>query len=406
MRTCCKDAGPNRDNRMNIAFVVNGGHESAMGVRARSFAVRLQDQFVIHCAYRTGNKLYAVVRLFGFLVRVRPALCYVFDMGYSGVLAAGIYRMVSGCSVVVDTGDAIYELSRSTGSRGPLGLWLTKRLEQLAFSISSRVVVRSHRHQELLAAEGIRADAIPDGVDLEQFFPCEQRELRRQCGLEGFTVLGILGSLTWNARQQMCYGSEIVDVIHRLREWPVKGLVIGDGSGLPQLKARCAALGIEDRVVFVGRIPYDDLPRYLNLMDISVSTQTNDIVGQVRTSGKLPLYLACGRFVLATDVGEAGLVLPAEMLVTYHGTHDPEYPARLAERVQALLEHPENLARRAESVAIARAHFDYNLLASQVGQIIERLVPGGGRRASDGAALNRTAEAHLDRSNARPLGKR
>ena len=93
-------------------------------------------------------------------------------------------------------------------------------------------------------------------------------------------------------------------------------------------------------MVFTGRVNYDELPRYLNLMDVCISTQSNDPVGQVRTSGKLPLYLACGRFVLATDVGEAARVLPREMLVTYNGANDPDYPARLVERLRELLEQP------------------------------------------------------------------
>jgi hypothetical protein len=50
-------------------------------------------------------------------------------------------------------------------------------------------------------------------------------------------------------------------------------------------------------------------------MDICLSTQTNDVVGWVRTTGKLPLYLAAGRYVLASRVGEAARVLPEEMLV-------------------------------------------------------------------------------------------
>jgi glycosyltransferase involved in cell wall biosynthesis len=136
-------------------------------------------------------------------------------------------------------------------------------------------------------------------------------------------------------------------------------------------------LGIEDRMVFAGRIPYDDLPHYLNLMDICISTQTNDAVGQVRTTGKLPLYLACGRFVLATAVGEASRVLPGEMLVAYNGVKDPDYPERLAQIVQALVEHPERLRQDAESIAVARAHFDYNTLAARLRETIERLLPPG-----------------------------
>lgn len=364
---------------MKIVFLVNGSAGSAMGVRARSFAERLSADFEIHILYRSANKIQAIVKNVAGLFQFRPALCWVFDMGFSGVLAAGFYRAVSRCRVVVDTGDAIYELARSAGSRGRLGLWLTKQLERYALSISDGVVVRSHPHQELLAGQGIRADAIPDGVDLNQFQPAPAEALRRSLGLDGSVVIGILGSLVWNQRLETCYGAEVVEVIHRLRDHrlrdqPVKGLVIGDGTGLQRLKERCSALGIEDRMVFAGRVAYDNLPQYLNLMDVCISTQSNDPVGQVRTTGKLPLYLACGRFVLATEVGEAARVLPREMLVPYNGASDPEYPARLVERIRELVPHPERLRQPASSVAIARQHFDYNDLAARVGRTIHRVL--------------------------------
>jgi len=193
--------------------------------------------------------------------------------------------------------------------------------------------------------------------------------------LGGVTVIGLLGSLIWNSRWEMCYGSELIEAVDRLRDLPVKGLIVGDGSGLPKLKAQCAARGLRDRIVFVGRIPYDDLPQYLNSMDICLSTQTNDTVGQVRTTGKLPLYLACGRFVLASRVGEAARVLPPEMLVPYEGTKDNEYPGRIIDRVRSLLAQPESLQTRAASVAIAQAHFDYNMLTDRIRQTIVDLLP-------------------------------
>jgi len=388
---------------MKIVFLVNGRFGDAMGIRARSFAERLP--FEIHIVYRSANKLYAILGNLGNLVRFRPALCYVFDMGFSGVIAAGLFRMVSRCRVIVDTGDAIYQLSLSSG-RGRLGSFLTKLLERYALAISDRVVVRSHPHQELLASQGITADVIPDGVDLEQFYPRAEEGLRRQLGLEGCVVAGTLGSLIWNQRLDMCYGSELVEVIHRLRHLPIKGLVIGDGTGLARLKERCASLGILDRMVFAGRIPYDDLPCYLNLMDICLSTQTNDAVGQVRTTGKLPLYLASGRFVLATAVGEAARVLPEEMLVTYNGIQDLDYPERLADRVQALLQDPEQLQRSTESVALARAHFDYDMLAARLRETFEQLVNSRYFEAKTGpVAPDLTGVTRREPVNRRPSGK-
>jgi glycosyltransferase involved in cell wall biosynthesis len=358
-----------------VVFLVNGAPQSAMDVRARSFEERLKTEFRISIGYRSSNKIRAIGQFLALLLRLQPEVCYVFDMGFSGVIAAGLYRLVSRCRCIIDTGDAIYELSRNSGDRGPLGLLLTKFLERFAFAIRDRLVVRSHAHQELLAKRGISATVVPDGVDLRQFSPQNNAQLRQKHGLEGFTVVGLLGSLIWNSRWQMCYGLELIETVDRLRDLPVKGVIVGDGSGLPELKKRCAAAGLEDRIVFLGRVPYDDLPGYINLMDVCLSTQTNDIAGQVRTTGKLPLYLACGRFVLASEVGEAARVLPEAMLVPYEGIKDEQYPSRLADRIRSLLQKPELLQQPAVSTGIARRHFDYDLLAARVRADLNALLP-------------------------------
>src|SRR5438128_12008818 len=95
-----------------LLFLVNGEPNSAMGIRARSFVERLQSGFCIHIAYRPAHKIYAIFRFFWLLLRHRPALCYVLDIGFSGVLAASVYRLLSRCRGVIGTGGDIYELPR------------------------------------------------------------------------------------------------------------------------------------------------------------------------------------------------------------------------------------------------------------------------------------------------------
>src|SRR5581483_1424566 len=129
---------------------------------------------------------------------------------------------------------------------------------------------------------------------------------------------------------------------------------------------------------FLGRLPYEELPAYLNAIDVCLSTQSNDLAGQVRTTGKLPLYLACGRYVLASRVGEAARVLPDEMLVDYHGSFDPAYPERLAGRVRELLDDPARLGAARDTPRIAAEYFDYDRLAERVAAVINRLDRGAG----------------------------
>lgn len=355
---------------IKVAFIVNGDYMSAMGFRARDLAARLSNVYDIHIVYRSRRKIISILRLFTFLLRERPAASYVFDISYTGVLGAGLYKLLWRNCLIIETGDAIVELVRSTGSRGKTGLWLTHLLEQLAFQIADRIVVRGSYHQRWLKHRGIEAEVIQDGVNTQSFTDENQSDLREQYNLEGLMTVGLVGSSVWSEKLQMCYGWELVEVLRLLKERPVKGIMIGGGTGVPHLKARCREYGIEDKIIFLGHVPYEELPRYLNLIDICLSTQTNNLVGQVRTTGKLPLYLAAGRYVLASNVGEAAIVLDKEMLVEYEGVKDCAYPQKLSERVQAILDQPEILKRSVNNVTLAREHFDYNVLAERMAQLI------------------------------------
>ena len=362
-----------------VAFIVSGDYESAMGFRARAMAARLSENYDVQIVYRSRHKIISIVKVFSFLVRVRPVASYVFDISYTGVVASGLYKFMFGNCLVIETGDAIVELARSMG-RGKVGLGLTKLLEKIAFLVADRIVVRGTFHQELLSRQGIDAVLIQDGVDADGFMPEDVSDLRKQYGLEGVMTVGLIGSSIWSEKLQMCYGWDLVEVIRLLKEKPLKGIMIGGGSGIAHLKALCREYGIADKIVFLGHVPYDQLSRYLQLIDICLSTQTNDIVGKVRTTGKLPLYLAAGRYVLASKVGEAALVLEKEMLVDYEGVKDQEYPRKLRERIEDILEHPETLTRAARNVTLANKHFDYAVLAPRMKQVIAGTIERGSGR--------------------------
>lgn len=346
-----------------------------MGYRARSLASHLQKRYDVHIAYRSGSRIRALLRFLRFLLKVKPRISYVFDMSYSGVFGAWLYKLLFRNRLIVDTGDVIYELVRSTGNRGSWGLRLTRWFEQFSLRVADGVVVRGSLHQQWLAGRGVAAEiieVIQDGVDTQQFIPLKVEELRKQYGLDGVLTIGLVGSSVWSKKLGMCYGWELVEALRLLKHAPVKGIIIGHGSGIPRLKALCQEYGIEDKVLFLGYVPYEQLPQYLNLIDVCLSTQTNNLVGQVRTTGKLPLYLAAGRYILASEVGEAARVLDQEMLVQYEGVKDEQYPQKLVGRIKTILDHPQMLERSARNVALAKEYFDYAVLAERMGNFIER----------------------------------
>lgn len=356
--------------------MINGTPTSASGIRASSFADRLPSTWDIHFQHRPTVKWRGILSFVQAVLRLRPQIVYVMDVAYTGVLAGYIAKQLTGCKLITDTGDVAYELAQSTGKYSSRQLALIQWIEQLAIHQSDRLIVRGSYHKSWLERQGSDAvEFVPDGVDTDTVRPVNAMSLRVRLGLEDSLVVGLVGTMSWSEQHQMCYGWDIIAALKLLTDQSVKALLVGDGNGRSILEKQAQAFGVADRVIFTGQVSYDRLPEYLSAMDVCISTQSNNLVGWVRTTGKLPLYLACGKYVIATDVGEASRVLPGVgCLLPYQGIRDDHHPARLAAHLSQLLAEPARLQIDSKARQIARAEFDYQILAKRIEKVCQELV--------------------------------
>lgn len=361
-------------NSPKITFLVNSGPDSIEAVRARGLARRLPPERT-RFLFRDGSRLATWFRWDAELKRDRPDLLYVLNTAMPGAALAVWWRRRHGIPYLLDTGDAIHEMARRSGIQGGWRLPLLWVLEKLSHRDASVVVVRGTRHREHLIASGLhRVTVIRDGyAEQGSATPGSVDALRRRLGLDGRFVVGVMGSLVFSPSLGICYGWDLVRALVELKDLPVTGLIIGDGDGKAWLEAQAKAAGVADRVVFCGRIPYADVPTYLRLMDVALSTQTNNLPGQVRTTGKLPEYMAAERFILASRVGEAALLLPDLMLLDYDGEVDDGYPGRLAQRVRLLQSQPGLLDVRRTMPPLASKECNYDLLSQKLVELVQGL---------------------------------
>ena len=355
--------------KIRVYFLVNGSYNSPMGIRARFFEKFLpRSEIKVNIEYRGKNKNMSVLVFLKNICRITPKIIYVFDTEYSGVLAGITSKILWNKKFIIDTGDVAYELAKSSSGRNVLVLWLIWVIERMALRLADAIIVRGSYHKILLQRIGYnRVFHIPDGVDTHFSRPMDVSNLREKLGLKDHLVIGVMGSTNWSSRLNMCYGWELLEVLKMLKGCDVKGVLIGDGSGLRRLKKRAKEYGIEDNIIFTGWLDYSLIPKYINLFDVAISTQTNNIVGEARTTAKIPEYLACGRYVIAAAVGEAKKIIKKNgVLVPYHDLKDEDYPARVAQEIMKILDEPSCLDQGIKGVEIAREMFDYRKLCQNL----------------------------------------
>lgn len=144
--------------------------------------------------------------------------------------------------------------------------------ERTSFFGADLIVAVSEEVAAYIAGAGTAADRIltlPNGVDTERFRPGIGREvIRTRYGFGEAPVIGFIGSFKpWHGV------AFLIDAFSAIaRSHPsVRLLCVGEGPELDQARRRVVADGLDDRVVFIGRVPYEAIPSHLAAMDVSVA---------------------------------------------------------------------------------------------------------------------------------------
>lgn len=115
---------------------------------------------------------------------------------------------------------------------------------------------------------------IPSGTDPQHFAPAAAGEAKTRIGLNSeHPVVGFVGFF---------YRHQGVHTLIEAAPWilgeapTTRFLLVGDGVMRSQWEALARRLGVEQAIVFTGQVPYEQIPLYLQAMDILVAPFTAD----------------------------------------------------------------------------------------------------------------------------------
>jgi glycosyltransferase involved in cell wall biosynthesis len=232
------------------------------------------------------------------------------------------------------------------------------------------VVAISEGVRAMLIASGVdpaRIHLVPSGVEAERFAlgagARAAARARHAIDPDAFVLVAV-GALETRKGHDV-----LLDAIALRADPRVHVLVAGEGALRADLEARRHALGLDERVRFLGRV--DDVPTLLAAADALVMPSRQEGLGvaalEAMAAGLPVVASRVGGLPDAVTDGVTGFLVPAED------------PRALAAAIDRLAGDPA-LARRlgAEAAAAVRARFTMAAMAEATHAVYRNVMDGGG----------------------------
>ncbi|WP_225878025.1 glycosyltransferase family 4 protein [Spongiactinospora rosea] len=255
------------------------------------------------------------------------------------LLAGGLRRR--GAKFVFDQHDLVPELYLSRFNRGKDLLYrVVCFLERRTYRAADVVIATNESYRQMALTRGGKRPeqvfVVRSAPVVERFRQVPQEPELRRGKPHLLCYLGVMGP-----QDGVDYA---LRALARLRDevgrddW--HAVFVGAGDTFDDMVALARRLGLADQVEFTGRIPDEDLLRYLSTADVCLSPDPFNPLNDVSTMNKVMEYMAMARPMVSFELREAR-VSAGEAALYAPGNDELEF-ARLVAR---LLDDPDERAR-------------------------------------------------------------
>ncbi|MDR7667068.1 glycosyltransferase family 4 protein [Methanosarcina sp. Z-7115] len=227
--------------------------------------------------------------------------------------------------------------------------YLALRSEKFNYRYCDRIVsVTDKLRDELVRLYSIPKDkvyVINNGANTDVFKPLDRELAKAELGLENSKkYICFVGHLAaWQGVEFLIYASPLI--LEKCSD--ARFLVVGDGVMKDKLLEITSGLGLSDKFIFTGRIPYERVPLYINAADVCVAPFIQERNSKIGLSAlKTYEYLACGKPIVASSIPGV------KDLIEFSGggiSVTPENPEELAAAVVKLLSNESTRAVMGEN---------------------------------------------------------
>lgn len=240
-------------------------------------------------------------------------------------------------------------------------------IDKISFRLSDHILPVTQKIAENMnTLEGIpwaKLTVLPSGTNIDLFQPMDKHQCCLQLGFdESLMYIGFIG--TFFLHQGI---DTLIDAAPSIvQKYPqIRFLILGDGPMRAAWSQRIADNALSAYFLFPGNVPYEEVPPYCGVMDVCVAPFLKEAVE--RSPVKIFDYLACGKPVVATDVGETSSFFADSDAVVIVPSEDP---VALAQGLNCLL---ENETLRTEMGVKGRAFIAGKYSRTQIAETVETI---------------------------------
>ena len=234
-------------------------------------------------------------------LKEKPDIVYSRQMGWS--ITTALFTKLIKRPLIIEV--QIFYLAEELGKKG-LQFIKVKMLEyilNISLKAADRILTTTEKTKEKLSKYyspfPYKITVVPSGANVDLFRPMNIKHVRKDLQLEqDLYWVGMVGTLY--PHQGVDYLINSLPFI--LKELPnLKLIIIGNGVMKEELVNLTRDLGVEDKVVFTGEVPYEEVPKYINALDVCVAF-FKPVLPYTADPIKLYEYLACEKAVVTSGL--------------------------------------------------------------------------------------------------------
>lgn len=202
------------------------------------------------------------------------------------------------------------------------------------------------------------------GVSTETFYPIKNRYLGQKK-----IRLFYHGTISVNRGIGL-----VIEAMNHLEDnLEIEFVIAGKGVGLEELKLLTNKFGVDNRVSFLGMLPYEKMVEEINKSDVCICPLTDRLEWNVSSPIKVFEYMACAKPIILTPISAHKDVASNQPYIVWTEGFKP------ADFAKAILISIENLSKLSEEAKTApnyvSNHFQWKNQADKLDNYLQKSMP-------------------------------